>query len=80
MNPKRFGGKDNHRQEPWKVPLPQFIELVYLKRFGKQRPDLVLLIEEKMRRDQQTQRRKKAERLGREGRGSFPGESRGASG
>ena len=26
MNPKKFGRLDNHPQEPWKVPLPQFIE------------------------------------------------------
>ena len=33
MNPKRFGGKANHKQEPWKLPLPQFIEDLYFKRF-----------------------------------------------
>jgi hypothetical protein len=24
MNPKKLGKLDNHRQEPWKLPLPQF--------------------------------------------------------
>ena len=38
MNPKRFGGKANHKQEPWKAPLPEFIEILYFKRFGKERP------------------------------------------
>jgi hypothetical protein len=38
LNPKRFGGKANHRQEPWKLPLPEFIEQLYCKRFGKDRP------------------------------------------
>ena len=26
MNPKKLGKIDNHRQEPWKAPLPIFIE------------------------------------------------------
>jgi hypothetical protein len=26
MNPRKLGGKDNHHQEPWKMPLPHFIE------------------------------------------------------
>jgi hypothetical protein len=38
LNPKKLGGIDNHRQEPWKVPLHQFIEQLYLERFGRERP------------------------------------------
>ena len=45
MNPKKLGGLDNHRQEPWKVPLPQFIEHLYLKRFGREQPERVISIE-----------------------------------
>ena len=41
MNPKGFGKLDNHKQEPWKVPLPQFIEEMYYKRFKKDTPDQV---------------------------------------
>ena len=26
MNPKKLGKLANHKQEPWKLPLPQFIE------------------------------------------------------
>lgn len=26
MNPRKLGKLANHRQEPWKAPLPQFIE------------------------------------------------------
>lgn len=37
LNPKKLGKIDNHRQEPWKAPLPQFIEDLYARRFG--RPD-----------------------------------------
>lgn len=53
MNPKRLGKKDNHDQEPWKMPLRQYIEHLYFKRFGKERPDVVLSVEEKVRRDQE---------------------------
>jgi hypothetical protein len=49
MNPKKLGKLDNHRQEPWKVPLPQFIEHLYFKRFGTRRPDVVVSIEERAR-------------------------------
>ena len=51
MNPKKLGKLDNHDQEPWKVPLRQFIQHLYFKRFGKQRPDVVQTIEEKVFRD-----------------------------
>ena len=46
MNPKKLGGMANHRQEPWKVPLPQYVEELYLKRFKKERPDDVRSIEQ----------------------------------
>jgi hypothetical protein len=46
MNPKKLGGIDNHRQEPWKAPLPQFIERLYFKRFGRERPATVTSLEE----------------------------------
>ncbi|MBI4455945.1 MAG: hypothetical protein HY644_08605 [Acidobacteria bacterium] len=49
MNPARLGKLDNHRQEPWKVPLPQFIEDLYFKRFGKTVPDSVMSINERVR-------------------------------
>ncbi len=39
MNPKKFGSLDNHKQEPWKAPLPEFIEDIYFKRFKKDKPD-----------------------------------------
>jgi hypothetical protein len=49
MNPRKFGHLANHRQEPWKAPLPVFIERIYQKRFGKARPDRVLSIEDRVR-------------------------------
>lgn len=45
MNPKKFGGLANHKQEPWKLPLPRFIEKCYFKRFGRKRPDKIQPLE-----------------------------------
>lgn len=58
MNPRKLGKLDNHKQEPWKLPLPLFIEELYRKRFGKDRPDEVVSIEERGRQ----LAKKKAER------------------
>jgi hypothetical protein len=55
MNPKRLDSLNNHDQEPWKLPLPQFIEHCYQQQFGKSSPDDVRSIGEKIR----TQREKK---------------------
>jgi hypothetical protein len=49
LNPRKLGKLDNHDQEPWKLPLPAFIEELYFKGFGKGRPDMVLSIEERAR-------------------------------
>jgi hypothetical protein len=46
LNPKKLGKLDNHHQEPWKLPLPDFIVKLYQKRCGKDRPDTVRSIEE----------------------------------
>ncbi len=50
MNPKKLGKLDNHDQEPWKMPLRQYIQHLYFKRFGKERPEEIPSIEEKIRR------------------------------
>jgi hypothetical protein len=49
MNPKKMGKLDNHKQEPWKAPLPIFIEDLYFKRFGRERPERVVTIEQRAR-------------------------------
>jgi hypothetical protein len=46
LSPKRFGIYADNTDQPWKVPLPQFIEDQYKKQFDKERPDTVLSIEE----------------------------------
>ena len=53
MNPAKLGKIDNHKQEPWKLPLPQFIEELYLKRFGKTALDAMMSIEERAHIEQQ---------------------------
>ena len=60
MNPAKLGKLDNHRQEPWKAPLPDYIEHLYAKRFGRDRPDQVVSIEEQARRDEQFRAQRKA--------------------
>ena len=45
-NPKKFGKLANHKQEPWKLPLPNFIEKLYFKRFKKDLPEVVKSIEQ----------------------------------
>ena len=60
MNPAKFGKLDNHKQEPWKLPLPQFIEEFYFKRFGKTAPDAVVSIEERARIEQQKKEARRA--------------------
>jgi SOS-response transcriptional repressor LexA len=49
MNPEKLGGIDNHRQESWKAPLPQFIEHLYRERFGRDTPLDVRTLEERAR-------------------------------
>lgn len=46
MNPKKLGKIDNHNAEPWKQPLPDFIESCYLKRFGRPPAEPIRSIEE----------------------------------
>ncbi len=50
LNPSKFGSLANHDQERWKAPLPEFIEDLFFKRFGKERPDEVLSIEDVFKR------------------------------
>jgi len=59
MNPKKFGKIANEKQEPWKVPLPAFIERIYLKHFGRERPTDVKSIEELIRTREQKKEEKR---------------------
>ena len=62
MDPKKFGKLANHRQEPWKQPLPQFIECIYFKHFGKACPDRVLSLEDWTKQEVAKKQEKKQRR------------------
>jgi hypothetical protein len=65
MNPKKFGKLDNHHQERWKAPLPIFIESIYFKRFGKERPDKIRTVEEMAAKFAEKRAARKAKKLAR---------------
>ena len=63
LNPKKLGGIANHSQESWKAPLPQYIESLYMKRFGRPVPSNVRPIEQvacDQRRRKEERRERKA--------------------
>jgi hypothetical protein len=63
MDPKSLRKLDDHYQKPWKAPLPEFIEQQYFKRFGKERPEVVMSVEERWRADRaKKEARKEAKR------------------
>ena len=41
LNPKKFGSLDNTKQQPWKLPLSEFIEEIYIER-GRKGVELAL--------------------------------------
>ncbi len=59
MNPKKLGGMVNHKQEPWKMPLPQFIEHSYQRQFGKKMPDDLRSMEMKVAENRDRKEMKK---------------------
>ena len=59
LNPDKLGKIDNHKQETWKAPLPQFIENIYFKRFKKTEPDAVKSIKELMTEEKIKKEKKK---------------------
>lgn len=60
LNPKKFGGYANHRQQSWKRPLAEYIEHLYFKRFGKTQPDRVVPIEERAQEFKRKNKEKRA--------------------
>ena len=75
LNPKKFGGLDNHRQEPWKQPLPEFIATLYQKRFGVRVPAVVRTIEEIAAAQRNKKHERKARRAAARASGATPDES-----
>jgi len=65
LNPKKFGGLANHKQEQWKAPLPEYIEYLFEKHFKKTQPDDVRSIEIKLKEKAKINEIKKAEKRSR---------------
>lgn len=68
LNPDKLGKIDNHNQEPWKAPLPQFIEEIYFKRFEREEPLNVrslkeIMADEKARKDKKKKEKAKKRSL-----------------
>ena len=63
MNPKKLGRLANERQEPWKVPLKEFISNCYHKSYGRALPEHVLSIEELAKDVQKRRELKKAKKV-----------------
>jgi hypothetical protein len=69
MNPRKLGKLANHRQEPWKLPLPEFIIQCFRKSFGRDQPERVRSVEEIWKEKKRKQAaRKERKRLLREAR------------
>ncbi|BBO71378.1 hypothetical protein DSCA_53080 [Desulfosarcina alkanivorans] len=59
LNPKKLGGMANHKQEPWKMPLHEYIEHLYQKRFKKPAPVVTKPLEEVDREKRKRKQQKK---------------------
>jgi hypothetical protein len=75
LNPKKFGGLADLKQEPWK--LPEFIEELYIKHSKKSRPDRIRSIEQMVRdyrrkKQERKIRRSKEVETGQSGKGTSP--------
>jgi len=62
LNPANFGGLANHKQEPWKAPLPEFIAELYRVRCGKDKPDDVRPLEQIVADKKRKKAKRKAEK------------------
>lgn len=63
LNPRKFGGMANHKQERWKVPLPDYIEELYEKRFRKILPDDIRPLEVRDAEKRKKKAQNKANRI-----------------
>jgi len=59
LNPKKLGSLSNHKQESWKLPLPQYIEELYKKQFEKVLPNDTPSLEKK---DEEKRKKKGAKK------------------
>ena len=63
LNPKKLGRLANQDQEPWKMPLQQFIEHLYRKRVRRDLPELAMSIEEKVEMDRRKKLARRAKKM-----------------
>ncbi len=63
LNPKKFRGLANQEQEPWKLPLPDYIEELYFKHFHKKCPGTVRSIEQMVKDKAAKKVKRKEERM-----------------
>lgn len=63
LNPKKFGGLANHKQDPWKLPLPAYMEEIYFKCFNKECPDNVQSIEQMVKEKSVRKAERKANQM-----------------
>ena len=65
LNPKKFGKLANQKQQPWKEPLPDYIETLYYKHFKRNKPEQVRSIErivkDRNKKKQERKLRKKSD-------------------
>ena len=64
MNPRTFSSLANHRQEQWKVPLPEFIENCYERRFKRAQPENVRTLEDVIKADEKRRAEKRERKAG----------------
>ncbi|WP_418895109.1 hypothetical protein [Limibacterium fermenti] len=62
LNPDKLGKIDNHKQEIWKAPLPQFIEEIYFKRFKREEPAVIRSLKDIIADDKARKEKKKKEK------------------
>ena len=72
LNPDELGKIDNNEQEPWKAPLKEFIEEIYLKQFKKSEPDNIRSIEQIIASEKNKKEERNKRKLERESDSSQP--------
>jgi len=63
MNPKSFRGMANNKQEKWKLPLKEYIEHLYEKRFKKKSPEDTRSLENQAKDEMKKRASRKAAKL-----------------
>jgi SOS-response transcriptional repressor LexA len=65
--PKSLRKIDDSKDKRWKAPLPQYLEFLNFKRFGRERPEVVRTIEQTASAERAKEVKKKAEKAARRG-------------